>query len=77
MNETQKDTDALKSVYDMRVSHSNMHTRPISQPKANKRKHLQSAVTRTMAPKLTMPDESDMSGTNLLPPMGPSIHRQP
>ena len=74
--ETRKDTEALKSVYDMRVSHSNMNTRPISQPRG-KRKHLQSAVTRTMAPKLTMPDDSELSGVNLLPPMAPSINRQP
>ena len=74
--ETNKDTEALKSVYDMRVSHSNMNTRPMSKPKG-KRKHLQSAVTRTMAPKLTMPDDSELSGANLLPPMAPSIHRQP
>ena len=58
----------------MRISHSNMNSRPVSQPRA-KRKHLQSAVTRTMAPRLTMPDESEMSGTNLLPPMAPNINR--
>ena len=60
----------------MRLSHSGMNTRPISQSKQRaKRKHLQSAVTRNMAPKLTMPDESELSGANLLPPMAPSLHQ--
>ena len=75
--ETSKETGPLKSVYDMRVSHSGIHTRPVSQQKARgKRKHLQSAITRTMAPKLTIPDESDMSGANLLPPMAPNPHKK-
>ena len=29
-----------------------------------------------MAPKLTIPDESEMSGANLLPPMAPNPHKK-
>jgi len=73
-NDSNGGAETLKQVHNMRISHSNMNTRPESQPRA-KRKHLQSAVTRTMAPRLTMPDESEMSGTNLLPPMAPNMNR--
>ena len=39
--EAAKETGPLKSVYDMRLSHSGMNTRPISQSKQRaKRKHL-------------------------------------
>ena len=75
--EASKETGPLKSVYDMRVSHSGMNTRPASQQNhRGKRKHLKSAITRTMAPKLTIPDESENSGANLLPPMAPSIYKK-
>jgi len=37
--------EAMKSVYDMRVSHTNLTARPFSQPRGN-RQHLKSAVTR-------------------------------
>ena len=71
--EVPKEAGQLKSVYDMRLSHSGLNTRPISQSKSRqRRKHLQSAVTRTMAPKLTALEETEPS-YHKMQPIVPSI----
>lgn len=59
----------LKSVYDMRVSHSNLarQSKPPTGTKA-KRKHLQSAITRSKKPNtLTGYDNNTFSHQNILP----------
>lgn len=63
----------LKSVYDMRLSHSRQSNRPTAgMNMKQKRKHLQSAVTRSNKPtNLTTGELQTFSQNNILPPRAP------
>ena len=61
----------LKSVYDMRVSHSNLAKKggkPVPTDAKGKRKHLQSAITRSTRPQnLAQGENTTFSHQNILP----------
>jgi len=72
-----KTSTNLKSVYDMRVSHSNLARQSskatgVGPSNKAKRKHLQSAITRSTKPQnLTGQDSNAFSQQNILPPRAP------